>query len=387
MKKLNKLYNRLTLSMIGLAVSILLTQSAFAETRYKVKSSENLNGIVERFYQNSSLTKAQLMVGVLAKNPRAFKGGNINFLMRGRRLTLPDENEIESISPDMASEVLSQHARYFRIGITGDLSAPTFDELSDAPSTSEKPRVSESNEILAKQETQTKKIDKLQQESNDLKKQLEELVSEKANRDQRLLELEQSLKESLVINSKPTDQPAGEDNTEELKVKNELLQKKLQETKSELAENTTSNIVLERTVESLKEELSDESEKEVIKPLAESNKTSGSSLSKWIWLFPLLLAGILFKAFSKKKIKIPEDDTIANYEAEYREQNKYLESNEDINTEYEEESLETSIKLDVARAYIEAEDKQSAVDILTEIMEEGSDEQRQQAHDLLESIS
>ena len=91
--------------------------------------------------------------------------------------------------------------------------------------------------------------------------------------------------------------------------------------------------------------------------------------------------------FAKKKHVSQTDDVVKiNKEG-------YIESYESSIAEFqdsvdkpEESSLETSVKLGVARAYIEAEDTQSALNILTEIMEEGSDEQRQQAHNLLEAI-
>ena len=400
--------NMKKISQYLLVVLVLVTtaQIASAETRYRVKSSDNLNGIVERFYENSSLSKGQLMVGVLAKNPRAFKGGNINFLLRGKRLTLPDESEIEQISPEIASKLLSQHARLFRIGITGDFKAPTIEDLLAASdklkSDESKIEVGDSSEIL---KTQTQKIDQLQQESNALKKQLEELLNAKGDRDNRLLELEKSLKQTQDDAKQSSAQQTNSgtdlvDKTNELESANKQLQQKLQETKSELAENTNSNIALERKVEDLKGVIKDQKAESFMVPsnlgdeknetgapkneeLSVGKSSTNSSLVKLLWLLPLiLLAGFLFRYFGKKQAVVsPEDDTIAHYEAEY------LEAKEDIDPEFEEEALETSIKLDVARAYIEAEDTHSALDILTEIMEEGSDEQRQQAHELLEKIS
>ncbi len=389
------------ISQYLLVVLLLVTtaQIASAETRYRVKSSDNLNGIVERFYENSSLSKGQLMVGVLAKNPRAFKGGNINFLLRGKRLILPNESEIEQISPEIASKLLSQHARLFRIGITGDFKAPTIEDLLAASdklkSDESKTEVSDSSEIL---KTQTRKIDQLQQESNELKKQLEELLNAKGDRDNRLLELEKSLKQTQDIARKTSAQQTNEgadseDKTSELETAKKQLQQKQQETKSELVENTNSNIARERKVEDQNAEsfmvppsIGDTKNETGVPAKIESsegNSSMGNSLAKLLWLLPLiLLAGFLFRYFGKKQAVVsPEDDTIAHYEAEY------LEAKKDIDPEFEEEALETSIKLDVARAYIEAEDTPSALDILTEIMEEGSDEQRQQAHELLEKIS
>jgi len=384
---------------------VISAQAVSAETRYRVKSSDNLKAIVERFYENSDLTEGQLMVGVLAKNPRAFRGGNINFLLRGKRLTLPDESEIEQISPEIASKLRSQHARLFRMGITGGFKAPT---LADLSATSDKLNSDESNNAAVSDSSeqlkaQTKKIDQLQQESNLLKKQLEELLNARGDRDNRLLELEKLLKQTQAI-AKQTSAEVGStenpDKTSGLESANKDLQQELQETRSELAENTNSNIALEREVEDLKGVIKDKKADSFIAPpklgdvkngtnapqnkelSGDKSSSTGSSLAKLLWLLPLiLLAGFLFRYFGKKQAAVsPEDDTIARYKAEY-------EANNNIDEIFEEEDLETSVKLDVARAYIEAEDTPSALDILTEIMEEGSDEQRQQAHELLEKIS
>ena len=384
---------------------VISAQAVSAETRYRVKSSDNLKAIVERFYENSDLTEGQLMVGVLAKNPRAFRGGNINFLLRGKRLTLPDESEIEQISPEIASKLRSQHARLFRMGITGGFKAPT---LADLSATSDKLNSDESNNAAVSDSSeqlkaQTKKIDQLQQESNLLKKQLEELLNARGDRDNRLLELEKLLKQTQAI-AKQTSAEVGStenpDKTSGLESANKDLQQELQETRSELAENTNSNIALEREVEDLKGVIKGKKADSFIAPpklgdvkngtnapqnkelSGDKSSSTGSSLAKLLWLLPLiLLAGFLFRYFGKKQAVVsPEDDTIARYKAEY-------EANNNIDEIFEEEDLETSVKLDVARAYIEAEDTPSALDILTEIMEEGSDEQRQQAHELLEKIS
>lgn len=368
--------------IVFLVVSLLVVETLSAETRYRVQSSDNVNTIVERHYPNSELSRGQLLVGVLIKNPRAFKGGNINFLLRGKRLTLPDESDFQEISPEKASELLSEHARFFRFGLAGNLPIPTFSEMRGDPED-----LNESNDILVKQKSQTKKIDLLQQESNELKKQLEALLSEKTDRDQRLLELENSLKQSLNVDEQSN---AAGDSVKALGLEesNKLLQQALNKTKSELAENSKSNTELERKVENLQEVLGDKNvtegggEQIILEP-------STNILLKLAWLLPLvLLALFLFYVFAKKK-RVPQvDDVVKINEAGYIEpyENNVAEFQDGVD-ELEESSLETSVKLDVARAYIEAEDTQSALDILTEIMEEGSDEQRQQAHDLLEAIS
>ena len=226
-----------------LVVSLSVVETLSAETRYRVKSSDNVNTIVERYYPNSELSKGQLLVGILIKNPRAFKGGNVNFLLRGKRLTLPAESDFKQISPEKASELLSEHARFFRVGIAGNLPAPTFSEMKADPED-----LNESNKILEKQKNQNKKIDQLQQESKELKKQLEELLNEKTNRDQRLLDLEKSLRQSL--NTEKKIKPAVDlAKTLGVEKSNKPLHEVLNKAKNELVKN--SNIDLERKIESI----------------------------------------------------------------------------------------------------------------------------------------
>jgi FimV-like protein len=386
-QKISASHAKLVSFIFAIVIALFAVQTLSAEMRYRVKSSDNLNDIVERFYQGSDLSKGQLMVGVLIKNPNAFRGGNINFLLRGKRLTLPNESDLQQISPDSASEVLSEHARFFRFGITGDLSPPTLSEMTNN-SPDEKGETSnsdDSDELLSKQKSQAVKIDKLQQESDDLRKQLEELVNEKSDRDQRLLELEASLKETL--STKKASPAVDSAKANDLEKSNEQLQKKLTETKSKLAVNSNENKVLERKVENLKEVLSDNASSGN-NGVTRTIESSGSILTKLAWLIPLLLLGLfLYYYFEKKKHNPHVDDyseTIETGKAGYIEPHDTVHAEEDA---YEDDSLETSVKLDVARAYIEAEDTQSALDILTEIMEEGTDEQRKVAHELLEKIS
>ncbi len=348
-------------------VSLFLISALEAETRYRVRSSDNLNSIVEQFYENSEWSKGQLLVGVLAKNPSAFKGGNINFLLRGKYLTLPDEHDLDRISPENAREILSEHARFFRIGITGDLPSPISSDLINKRVDLVKAKTV-AKVILAKQKKQNKKIDQLQQESNELKKQLALLVDEKYSRDKRLIELEESLKQTLAIEK--TESPDIDSvQTQTLNV-----------IKSELADNARSNTTLEIKAENVGEVWNKEpGKKRIIEP-------SASILSGLIWLVPLaLLASFLFYLFSKKKkLAAQSDDHIEVSESGYIE--TYVERAIELEPQEEDQPLETSVKLDVARAYIEAEDTQSALDILSEIMEEGTDEQRKVAHELLEEI-
>lgn len=63
------------------------------------------------------------------------------------------------------------------------------------------------------------------------------------------------------------------------------------------------------------------------------------------------------------------------------------EEDDDSNLEFLSDSDETATKLDLARAYIDMGDAEGAKDILDEIAEEGNDEQKQEAHELLSRIA
>ena len=62
-------------------------------------------------------------------------------------------------------------------------------------------------------------------------------------------------------------------------------------------------------------------------------------------------------------------------------------NSEEYERELEEESYTTSTKINLAKANIEIDKIEAAQDILKEVIDEGDDEQREQAEDLLKSIN
>lgn len=386
-------FNNRIWSISSLLLVLFLTMNATAKTVYRVKSSDTLTHVVKKFFPNSKYRRAQIMIAILNKNPRAFKGGNINRLLKGKRLVLPNNSEISQISITDAQLLISQHTRFFKEGITGNFPLPILANEENRDKT------------IAVVKKQTKKITQLQEESDKLKKQLENLVEQKQKRDKELKQLEEKIKQySLKKKSIPlsnVEQVAK--NNEKLKETNEILNQKLVESKSELAENERSTMTLERKLSNLREQMNQE--KSATTSTASINtkpETAGSSVgntfsklkNKYFWILPLLLLAGLFyllwlmgrRFFAHKKKNIEEDN---DYEKDYAsliEQNDsidYLKPENNIN---EEEYLEPSIKLDVARAYIEADDNESALNILNEVIQEGSEEQIAEAEDILAYI-
>lgn len=408
-----KMNNRLW-SIAGLLLTFfLIMQTAVAETEYRVKSFDTLSRLVTKFYPKSRSKRVQIMVAVLAKNPHAFSGGNIHLLLKGQRLVLPTNAEIDQISSVEAQQVLSQHTRFFRGRATGVLTIPTLNGKADREKT------------IAVVKKQTLKINQLEEESSQLKTQLDNLFKQKQKRDRELVQLEQQIKD---ISENGGTEPQGDvaqvkKSNKKLKETNEILQQKLVESKSELAENARSTMSLERKLSNLNDRMhqgkAGESEvsntTEQLMPASTSTSASvainekqipatSSALAdttnnprnndKYFWVLPLLLLlAVLFllwllaRWFFGRNKKVIDEET--DYEKDYASLIEEQDSIDYLNPEdsdYDESALEPSIKLDVARAYIEADDNGSAINILEEIIQEGNDEQRKEAQEILSQL-
>ena len=379
-----------------------------------------LSGIVHKNYPNTKLSKAQIMIAILAENPDAFRGGNINFMSRNMKLSLPSEEIIASIPEANAASLLIQHNHFYQQGKTGNLSPPTFIKIKTGdPVALKKLRTAHS--------AQTERVEELSEESTKLQSLVEHLESEKDQRDEDLRLLEEKIQALKDSDGKrlPEDKSAGE---VRLREKNAALQQQLVESKSELIENNRTTISLERRVIELQEEKQEnikQGNHPVTKPVQqnediqaqqqpvstsevldapstdlngninnpENNLLSSFGLGdKLVWLLPLLalLAGLGFLAkrfFGRKKHSELNLDEVEDHDFDFTtpKMNK-----EDRGDAYEntaeslaEAPLEVSIKLDVARAYMESGDNQSAYEMLQEVLREGGKEQQEEANLLL----
>lgn len=78
-----------------------------------VKSSETLSGIAVNVKPAGDVSLAQTMMAIIAKNPTAFIGRNINRLMAGYKLRIPNHDEIASIPHQQAiTEIMRQEQAY-----------------------------------------------------------------------------------------------------------------------------------------------------------------------------------------------------------------------------------------------------------------------------------
>lgn len=415
MRKLIVSAANVSLPLLLSAGLLLSSASAFADpVNSSVKARGTLSGIVDANYPNSELSKAQIMMAILAENPRAFRGGNINFMLRNRELKLPSEDMIAGIPVQNAAALLEEHNRYYRRGQTGNLTPPTFI----------KTHKKELDKLKNQHQQQTKKVEVLSEESQNLQNLVKQLEQEKQKRDKELKELEdkiETLKES-GNGILPGEVTASE---RMLRDKNEVLQQQLIETKSELFENNRTTIALERRMTELQDRqrggdmqsntnasadngVQQDRQEMPLQEVAEApsidlngnvvetenNQATGFDFSKLTWLIPLvaILVGLgllLKRIFGRKKhAELNLDDvdevdfTTPKMPAEQRYENSLEETQEAVS----DAPLEVSIKLDVARAYMEAEDNQSAYEMLHEVLQEGTAEQQEEAQELLAKL-
>lgn len=462
MSVITKLHHLLTPYFLIISLCLVSSFSsvhAESHTPRTVKALGTLTAIVNKNYIDADVSNNQIMVAILAANPEAFRGGNINFMIRNADLQLPSTESIKSISNKDATNLLNEHYRLFKRGRTGNLPPPTFISLTS----------SDQVETLVKEKAeQSEKLDSLEQERERLREAVKRLEDEKSQRDGDLRTLEeriQSLQSSSnslgsaradlklkLANGELTGE--GAKLLEELDARNQSLNAQLQSARSEMAENTRMEIKLERRLTDIQQENSALSQalkekgvspREIVKQLEgapdpgnSSTDSSGTSTPKndsasdatpstattpavvdnnsatnkvsqsaqgslfdqyldfipkdlrWlIWLLPIFLILALLW-FIWKLLRGSKSNKPARRVQQPATTAAFVDYTQPIDPELEieqEPQLEVSIKMDVARAYIEAGDFVAARDMLNEVIREGNTSQQQEANLLLGEIA
>ncbi|MCK5902650.1 MAG: hypothetical protein KAG28_05820 [Cocleimonas sp.] len=439
---------------ISFAIFSLSSAIAVADPLKKtVISKRTLSRIVAQNYPRTKLSKAQIMLAILATNPHAFKGNNINFMMSNKKLSLPSKDFILGISKKQATRLINKHNRSYRKGKTGNFAPPNFGTIAEtvARNGSINKSTTESNpaeataaleKLQVRNTEQAKQVEVLAKESEELQSLVKRLETEKEKRDVDLNNLEDKisvLQKTVDENEDTIKEPSiTEDN---LRKKNEILQQKLIETKSELAENNRTTISLERRITEIQDESTpkatettskkntedlgttvDRTASSTVDTTVEPNDTGiaghidktdkttgiasetggeekegslfGFATPQLMWLLPLLavLAGIgllIARFFKRKKHDDLNLDDVDNYDfstPKMSDKQRYQDNNTASPSPLTEAPLEISIKLDVARAYMEAEDHKSAYEMLQEVLKEGNEEQKIEAQQLLNKL-
>lgn len=410
----------LTLCLASTLANVALADSHAERT---VKAVGTLSAIVNKNYIDVDVSRNQIMVAILAANPSAFKGGNINNMLGGADLRLPPVEMIKSISQKDADNLLKQHYAFFRKGKTGDLPPPTFITITSPQKV---------QQLVEEKAEQSEKLDSLQNERERLNALVKRLEDEKATRDRDLEALEdkiQSLQSSSnalgsttadlklkLANGELTGE--GAKILEDLQERNQSLNAQLQSARSEMAESTRMEISLERRMGDIQGEnarMADALKEQGIAPetikspqLANNKadtenapaapagtataapQNNGGFNTNWLYLL-IPIIGLLAIGWLVWQLIRRAQDKKQN---QRRRQQKPAASSMFVNdgrmdpaAEIEQEPpLEVSIKLDVARAYVEAGDLPSAHEMLNEVMDEGNTQQQLEAQQILGEI-
>jgi Tfp pilus assembly protein FimV len=68
-----------------------------AKGRYRIRSGDTLDGIIMRFYGDSSLQKKILRDAFVKGNPQSFRRNNANWMLAGTVLRLPDRDAVYNV--------------------------------------------------------------------------------------------------------------------------------------------------------------------------------------------------------------------------------------------------------------------------------------------------
>ena len=276
----------------------------------------------------------------------------------------------------------------------------------------------ELNEILKKQKL---KIEQLEEEKQAKNRELEQLK-------RKISELEASLKKvSQSLADKENTPVTDNKNTllAQLKKENINLKSKLSLLQLELDQKTKEVASLTKDIEQSKQTINDleikllASDKENIRldqqiaemeaklakirqePIGDLEiNTASLGLGKysWVWLLPLLfllsiLAYLFKRSLSQPKkalntvSKTTKKKILIENKGKKTHKKKMATVPDVISSASEEESSESSIKLDIARAYMDMDMPDAAIEILQEAYQEGSNKQRLEAKNLLEKLA
>jgi len=177
----------LKMILINLLVSsAMLISVSYANTEYRVKSTDNLSGIVGKFYKDSQLSRSQIFIGILAENPHAFRFGNINYLKNKQLLNIPNSDDLLAMEKEDAASLVAEHNRHTKKRKKVQLDPPFEGYTPKNPSTES----SQISDIAKIQQDTSQEIERLRTETEELRLRLKKLTEDKTAMDSELNQLD-----------------------------------------------------------------------------------------------------------------------------------------------------------------------------------------------------
>ena len=125
-----------------------------------VKKGETLGQISEKLRSDKTLTSKQVMLALLRANPSAFYGKNVNNLKAGMILKVPEREEVETVSKDLATrEFQAQYEVWqkYKLQVANANSAVTVPSEDTKPATEAKPAPAPETQAQASTPTKSAK--------------------------------------------------------------------------------------------------------------------------------------------------------------------------------------------------------------------------------------
>lgn len=344
MKKLTHFHSLVRTRLLQVLLPVLLAGMCWSSTvfaadnTWEIQSGNSLGNIVAEKYPDYGNHQV-IMQEILKRNPQAFRSENINSLIVGKTLQLPDPADIPDLKPP----------------------APKPTEGAGVD-----PALQEKVQALEAQVTELKETIAILEEENTA---LQEMVNEAAA-------------------GKPTTTaPVSVDNT---------LQQRLDEVEKALVTSKTTNTTLEEQLAAIQREnevlQNDLEQIRAAAAVAETN-AAGSGTLPWILLGLLALLTLpLLWLLRRKREPVP----VAVASGVMAESAIPTDVPPPVMTDLPvpvsiippvDENPDAALKLDIARAYLDLRDSEGAADILQDVLVEGGEQQRQEAREILSFIT
>lgn len=313
-----------------------------ADNTWEIQPGNSLSKIVAEKYPDYG-NRQVIMQEILKRNPQAFRSENINNLIVGKTLQLPDPADIPELKPP----------------------APK-------PAEEGEPALQEKVKALEAQVTELEEtITILEEENTALQEMLHEAVSGKP----------------LTATAEPV--PAPVDNT---------LQQRLDEAEKALSESKVANTTLEEQLAAIQREnevLQNDLQQIRAAAAVAETKAVGSGNLPWILLGLLALLTLPLLWLLRRK-REPAAVAVASGLAAESTSTIPADVPPSVVTDSPvtvsimpsvDENPDAALKLDIARAYLDLRDSEGAADILQDVLTEGGEQQRQEAREILSFIT
>lgn len=424
---------RLSVLASVLTVALVLPGITHAEDKtWEIKAKDTLGVIVAKQYPGYG-NRVAIMQAILKNNPDAFFGGNINHLIVGKTLNLPEVSSIPDLQPP----------------------APVVTLPSTSGGEADKALQERLKKLEAERTEMAETLKLLEDENASLKEMVKGYEEAKQSKDAELAKLTARVKELEAAAAKAEQPPTTEAKTSEtgteaadsaaltelknnvstLQSENDTLKQQIDSTKQALDKNTVAANELKAQLDALKQENTalgnDLQQARAAASVAES-KAASSSSSNWLpWLLLGLMALLMLpllwllkrnreephvttvSATPKPVVTAPSvtpppvkvttavtavtTTSVANKEASYSDNTPLPPVTpsvdvvtapviDAVNALVDPENPEAELKLDMARAYLDLRESEAAAELLREVISEGGARQKQEANEILSFI-